>query len=231
MLPWLIDGLVFLGAALMVYNIIGFLRFARSVRSQKAFETKYGILYVPIALLVLFLLGYLFVGLFGKPDLVMGGILFGGSVFVFIMYKLLSDIIRRVLENEHLEAKLMAAEESDRAKTGFLATMSHEMRTPMNVILGLDSIALRNPDLPPETRTQLEKIGQSGQHLLELINNILSMNRIGDGVMELRNDPFSMADLLEQVNAIALTLCDEKGLTWRTEGIGEADGRYLGDDL
>ena len=230
MLSALIYGMVFLGAALMVYNIYGFLRFARSIRTQKAFETKSFILYIPIILLVLFLLGYLAVGIFGKPDVIMAAILFGGSIFVFIMYLLLSGITGRILANEHLEAKLLAAEESDRAKTRFLASISHEMRTPMNVILGLNSAALRSPDLPPDTREKLEKLGQSGKHLLGLINNILNMNHIGGGALEVRHEPFSLAEALEQVDAIAQPLCDEKGLTYRTVLREGALGRYLGDD-
>ena len=231
MLSALIYGMVFLGAALMVYNIYGFLRFARSIRSQKAFETNSFILYIPIILLVMFLLGYLVVGIFGKPDVIMAGILFGGSIFVFIMYLLLSGITGRILANEHLEAKLIAAEESDRAKTRFLASISHEMRTPMNVILGLNSAALRSPDLPPDTREKLEKLGQSGQHLLGLINNILNMNHIGGGALEIQRDPFSLAESLEQVDAIAQPLCDEKGLTYRTVLREGAFGRYLGDAI
>ena len=98
MLPILIDGMVFLGAALMVYNIYGFLRFARNIRRQKAFQSQSFILYIPIILLVLFLLGYLAVGLFGKPDVIMAAILFGGSIFVFIMYLLLNGITRRIID-------------------------------------------------------------------------------------------------------------------------------------
>ncbi len=229
LLPFVIYGMVFLGAALMVYNIYGFLRFARSIRNQKAFQTNSFILYVPIILLVLFLLGYLVVGFFGSPDLIMAGILFGGSIFVFIMYLLLSGITRRILANEQLEAKLLAAEEADRAKSRFLASISHEMRTPMNVILGLDSAALRSGDLAPDTRDKLEKIGQSGQHLLGLINNILNMNHIGGGAMQIAHDPFSLAESLEQLDAMVQALCDEKGLTYRTVLRDGAFDRYLGD--
>ncbi len=116
----------------------------------------------------------------------MAGILFGGSVFVFVMYRLLIGITQQNLEGEQLEARLMAAEESNRAKNSFLASISHEMRTPMNVILGLDSIELQNPNLQPETREHLEKIRQSGKHLLGLINNILDMNRIETGTLAIK---------------------------------------------
>ena len=231
MLPILIDGMVFLGAALMVYNIYGFLRFARNIRSQKAFQSQSFILYIPIILLVLFLLGYLAVGLFGKPDVIMAGILFGGSIFVFIMYLLLNGITRRIIASEQLATKLLVAEESDRAKTRFLASISHEMRTPMNVILGLNGAALRDPALTADTRDKLEKLGQSGRHLMGLINNILSMNHIGGGSLEISHEPFSMADSLAQVDAIAKELCDEKGLTYRAVLRDGAMGWYLGDAI
>lgn len=69
MSPVLINIMVYAGAALMVGNIIGFISFARFIRGQKSWKTNSHILYIPILLLVLFLLGYLAVGIFGQPDL------------------------------------------------------------------------------------------------------------------------------------------------------------------
>ena len=168
-----IFGMIILGSLLMVYNIIGFVRFARRIKSLKNWGGRNEILNIPIALLVLFLIGYLAVGFLGDPDLIVAGILFGGSIFVYVMYRMLSSITDRILENEKIEAKLMAAEEVSRAKSAFLASMSHEMRTPMNVILGLNALALKEPDHPARTRQQLKKIENSCEYLLELINNIL----------------------------------------------------------
>ena len=130
MIRWLILAMVYLGSLLMVYNIYGFVRFARYVKKLDSWKANNKILYLPIVLLVCFLLGYLAVGIFGKPDLIVAGILFGGSIFVFVMYKLLSNITQRIVESERLEAQLRAAEESSRAKSDFLASMSHEVRTP-----------------------------------------------------------------------------------------------------
>jgi len=221
--------MVYLGSALMVYNIFGFVRFARSVRARKLWNGNDRILYIPVILLVIFLLGYLIIGFFGRPDLIVAGILLGGSIFVFVMYWMLSSIMKRILANEETEAKLLAAEEASRAKANFLATMSHEMRTPMNVILGLDELALNNPELSPQTRQQLEKIGQSGRHLLGLINNILEMNNIEANSLELRQEPFRMEDMLDQVNAIVNTVCDEKGLDYHFTLGPDAGGCYAGD--
>lgn len=229
MINWVIDAMIFAGSGLMVYNIYGFIRFERYIKRKKTWNGKNAILYLPILLLLFFLAGYLVIGIFGKPDLMMGGILFGGSVFVFVMYRLLNVIIQKVMESEHLEAELLAAEESSRTKTSFLATISHEMRTPMNVILGMDGLALKNPDLPEQTRDQLEKIGHSARHLSGLINNILDMQETGRSEAALRSDSFSLRDALEQINGVISAMCEEKGLTYETAFAECAARDYRGD--
>ena len=230
-MKWIIYGMILLGSLLMVYNIYGFVRYARNIRRSEKWGEEMRILNVPIFLLVMFLFGYIAVGLFGKPDLIMAAILFGGSIFVFIMYRLIDRITERIMEREHLEARLLASEESSRAKNSFLASISHEMRTPVNVILGLDSIALKNPDLAGSTRDQLIKIGQSGRHLLGLINNMLDLQRIETGELDVRQEPFRLRDLTDQINAIAGTLCEEKGLRYQVTIADGADGWYQGDSL
>lgn len=222
--------MVYLGSALMIYNICGFINFARSLRGQKTWEKHNKILYIPIALLILFFIGYLAVGIFGKPDLIVSGILFGGSIFVFVMYKLMTHITEMISEGELIHARLMAAEESNRAKNDFLASVSHEMRTPMNVIIGLDTVALSEPELSPDTRHRLEKIGESAKYLLGLINNILDLNNDEIHEIEIKNEPFSLSDALRQVNAIVSSLCEEKGLSYTFDYSENFEGIYLGDE-
>ncbi len=231
MVQWLIRGMVFLGSLLMVYNIYGFVRFARYVKKLDSWNANDRILYVPIILLIGFLLGYLAVGLFGKPDMIMAGILFGGSVFVFVIYKLLNGITQRIVEREHLEAELMAAEESNQAKSRFMATMSHEMRTPLNAVIGLNELALKDDSLTPQTRDRLEKVEISAHHLLDMINDILDMNHIESGEMVLKAEAFSPADLLNLVNVLARMMCEEKGVVYRHEVVGELEGACIGDSL
>ena len=215
----------------MVYNICGFVRFSREVRRREVSNKQNGILYFPIVLLVLFFIGYMIVGLFGKPDLVMAGILFGGSIFVYIMYRLLDSITKRIIEQEKLKAELQAAEESTRMKAELLASVSHEMRTPMNIIMGLDRLALKNPNISAETRDQLEKIGRSGEHLIGLINNILDLNSIEKGELAAGEELFTLSDVLCQINAMTATLCEEKGLEYETGVDEDARGRYQGDGM
>ena len=231
MIRWVPYAMVYLGSVLMLYNIWGFLRFSRNTRMRQSWRGDSRVLYLPVLMLILFLLGYLFIAFFGKPDLVIGSVLVGGSLFVFFMYKMLCRIIERIQANEQMEAKLLAAEEANRAKTVFLSSMSHEIRTPMNAIIVLDILALKNPDLPPRARDQLEKIGYSAKHLLGLINDILDMSRIESGRMELKKERFSFRELLSQVNVIVESQCQEKGLHYICRCPGELPDRYYGDDL
>lgn len=222
-------AMVYLGSALMIFNIYSYARFATEIRKEERSDRDPGALIIPTVLLILFLIGYLAVGFFGKPDLIVSGILFGGSIFVFVNYKLLRNITGRIRENEQLRSKLMAAEESSRAKTSFLSSMSHEMRTPMNVILGLDHITLKEPGLTDRVRGNLEKIGATAQHLLDLINDVLDMNRIESGRMVLKEESFSLREMLEQVNAMIRSQCTEKGLNYEPEIIGEPEDALTGD--
>ena len=113
-----------------------------------------------------------------------------------------TDIDREMREamaqSRALREALAAAEEANKAKTAFLSNMSHEIRTPMNAIIGLDNIALNDPETPEKTREYLVKIGASAQHLLTIINDILDMSRIESGRMTLRNEEFSFSRTLEQ---------------------------------
>ncbi len=132
---------------------------------------------------------------------------------------------------KQIEREKIFAEESSRAKTSFLSNMSHEIRTPMNAIIGLDNIALKEPNLPPRTREQLEKIGASAQHLLGLINDILDMSRIESGRMTLKEEEFSIRSILDQINVIINGQCADKGLNYECKIIGKLSDFYIGDDL
>lgn len=225
----LIYIMVFGGAALMIYNIYGFIRFVKRIRLHSAFARKDGIFAAPVALLVMFLLGYLAVGVFGKPDLIVAGILFGGSIFVLIIYILLNTFTQRLLENEKLESRLMAAEEVNRTKTSFFATVSHEMRTPLNAIIGLNGMALRDDTLKPETRERLEKLALSADHLNAMVDNILDLNRIESDSLELQNAEFDLNGVVTQVEVIAQSSCDMKGLSFVPSPHDTLGGRYTGD--
>ena len=132
---------------------------------------------------------------------------------------------------KQIEVEKALAEESSRAKTSFLSNMSHEIRTPMNAIIGLDNIALRDPDLPPKTREHLEKIGASAKHLLGLINDILDMSRIESGRVVLKDEEFSFREFLDQISIIINGQCVDKGLQYKCRIIGTVGDYYFGDDM
>ena len=133
--------------------------------------------------------------------------------------------------NRALAEALVKAEEANAAKTAFLSSMSHEIRTPMNAIIGLDNIALRDPNISPETRDELEKIGSSARHLLTLINDILDMSRIESGRMVLKENVFSFREMVEQINTIIKGQCDDKGLRYFYNEVGKHYEHFIGDDL
>ncbi|MBR1702802.1 MAG: response regulator [Lachnospiraceae bacterium] len=137
----------------------------------------------------------------------------------------------QIAYNERLSVALEAANQANVAKTAFLSSMSHEIRTPMNAIIGLDNIALSDPDLSDRTREHLEKIGGSARHLLGLINDILDMSRIESGRMNLKNEEFSFNTMLEQINTMIHSQCQDRGLTYECSLIGHVDDYYIGDDM
>ena len=146
-----------------------------------------------------------------------------------------SDVDRETREamekNRVLAEALTRAEEANSAKTAFLSSMSHEIRTPMNAIIGLDNIALHDPNISEHTRDELEKIGSSARHLLALINDILDMSRIESGRMELKKEEFDFREMLDQISVIINGQCEDKGLDFICSRVEPLDEYFTGDAL
>ena len=139
---------------------------------------------------------------------------------------------RKAMEqNLALQDALAAAEQASKAKTIFLSNMSHEIRTPMNAIIGLDNIAMNDPEISDKTRGYLEKIDSSAGHLLALINDILDMSRIESGQLVLKNEEFSFPRVLEAINTIFSSQCQHKSLDYQCHINGEVDDTYIGDNM
>ena len=109
----LIGAMIYAGSALMVYNIIRCYQFVMQVRDLKTWKYSRVLFYVPLGLLVSFLIGYLIVGLFGNPDLVMAGILLGGSVFVFVLLSIIFEIVAQLRESDSRSKALYAGMSED----------------------------------------------------------------------------------------------------------------------
>ncbi len=226
----IIYGMIALGSALMVYNIFSYVRYARAIRGRTDWGRELRVLQVPIILLVMFLFGYLAVGLFGKPDVIISGILFGGSIFVFLIFWVLQRITRKIQAIEQLKASLAAAEENSRLKFSLLSGVSHEMRTPMNAVLGLNAMALKDPSLSPAARDSIMKSQASARHLLELIDNVLDINDIGAENAALKSSVFSLPKLMEHINDMISIRCEQKSLSYEHGITGPLEAYYLGDE-
>lgn len=173
--------MIYAGSALMAYNIYRYMCFARDVRKHGNWDQEQRLFNIPICLLIMFFIGYLIVGLFGKLDPVIAGILFFGSVFVFVMLLLIRRTFDRIQENEQLEVRLSAAEEASKAKTFFLSNMSHDIRTPLNAIIGYTTLANGEGVTLEEKSGYIDKIGIAGRQLLDIVNDVLDMSRIESG--------------------------------------------------
>ncbi len=141
------------------------------------------------------------------------------------------EMRRTMAQQQALADALAQAEQASKAKTAFLSSMSHEIRTPMNAIIGLDNIAMNDPETPEKIKGYLEKIGSSADHLLNLINDILDMSRIESGRMTLHHEEFSFRKLLEAINTMFSAQCEEKGLEYQCRISGEVADYYVGDNM
>lgn len=119
------------------------------------------------------------------------------------------------------KAALQTAEAANRAKTEFLSNMSHDIRTPMNAIVGIATLMQAETTDPDKLREHIEKLQGSSQHLLSLINDILDMNKIEAGKSVLHNESMTLAEQIGQVETIIRPQAREKNqsLQIRTEHV------------
>ncbi|MDR7269984.1 signal transduction histidine kinase/CheY-like chemotaxis protein [Pelomonas saccharophila] len=120
------------------------------------------------------------------------------------------------------------AEARSRAKTELLAQVSHEMRTPMNAVLGFSDILARSP-LKPEQAHYVEVLGHAGRQVFALINDLLDNARIESGRLELAAHPFNLVDLVELQLELLRERAQSQGLWLRVFARTEATGWVLGD--
>ena len=122
-----------------------------------------------------------------------------------------------------------AAEAANKAKSVFLANMSHELRTPLNAILGFSSMMRRDPQLTASQSENLHIINRSGEHLLNLINDVLEMAKIEAGRLQLDIAPFDLGSLVQDVTEMMQIRAQEKGLWLQLEQPAEFP-RYIKSD-
>jgi len=136
--------------------------------------------------------------------------------------------VRKQHETELLHAKEQA-EAASRAKSAFLANMSHELRTPLNAVIGYAELLLSSPETPQASLYGLDCIFRSGEHLLELIEEVLDMAKIEAGKVELELEVFNCHELLNDLKNLVALQIKQKGLTFSYQGI-EAIPQFIRTD-
>jgi signal transduction histidine kinase/CheY-like chemotaxis protein len=130
---------------------------------------------------------------------------------VYLLVTVLVEILRRSVRRT--EEALGAAVEASRAKSAFLATMSHEIRTPLNALLGTAELLDRSP-LDGRQRAWVKVFRREGNHLLELVNDLLDIGKIEAGQFDLDPGPVDLGELLEQVQSVFGVRAREAGVTF-----------------
>lgn len=132
-----------------------------------------------------------------------------GKVFVVIG---IIDVTEEKERQQELQQALSMAQSANRAKTTFLNNMSHDIRTPMNAIIGYTGLALSHIDETERVVDYLEKINQASSHLLSLINDVLDMSRIESGKISLEEKRESISEIVSGVRSIVQNDADNKNL-------------------
>ncbi len=136
----------------------------------------------------------------------------------------------REISNQRLAEALHAAQIASSSKTMFLSNMSHDIRTPMNAVLGFTTLLSRDAENPDKVREYTKKIMASGQHLLSLINDILDVSKIESGKVVLNVEEFTLKDLMSSVDAIIRPMAAEKGQKFSLEVTGIKHECLMGDE-
>ncbi|NVK44223.1 MAG: AAA family ATPase [Oceanospirillaceae bacterium] len=139
----------------------------------------------------------------------------------------LNDISERKAK-EQAELAREKAEAASEAKSQFLATMSHEIRTPLNGILGMAQLLMRT-ELSEEQRARVRAIHRSGQSLLSILNDVLDFSKVEAGQLELERRPFSVSEVIAELQPLLDSLAQEKSLQLVTRCDSELPAAVLGD--
>lgn len=136
----------------------------------------------------------------------------------------------REIHNKQLAEALQAAQIASKSKTTFLSNMSHDIRTPMNAVLGFTTLLAKDAENPDKVREYTKKIMASGQHLLSLINDILDVSKIESGKVVLAVEEFTLNDLVSSVDAIIRPMAQAREQKFFVEVTGIKHEHLLGDE-
>ncbi len=136
----------------------------------------------------------------------------------------------RKLYNQQLSEALQAAQIASESKTMFLSNMSHDIRTPMNAVLGFTALLAKDAENPAKVREYTKKITSSGQHLLSLINDILDVSKIESGKVVLNLEKFALNDVISSVDAIIQPMAKAKQQEFHVDVSGIRHEYLIGDE-
>ncbi len=136
----------------------------------------------------------------------------------------------REIYNKQLSDALQAAQIASNSKTMFLSNMSHDIRTPMNAVLGFTTLLDKDAENPAKVREYTRKITASGQHLLGLINDILDVSKIESGKVVLNVELFTLNDLVSSVDAVIRSMANAKAQNFHVEVTDIQHEELLGDE-
>ena len=141
------------------------------------------------------------------------------------------EVLQKTVEHAVLEEKLHKAEAAEKAKTMFLSNMSHDIRTPMNAIIGFTTLAQTNIDNKERVQDYLSKTLSSSNHLLSLINDILDMSRIESGRLNIEEKPVCISDIFRDMRNIIQTQMTSKQLNFFMDTVDVIDENIYCDKL
>lgn len=143
----------------------------------------------------------------------------------------LSDRTQEKRMNQSLLDALELAKSANEAKSNFLANMSHDIRTPMNAIIGFTTLLEHDVENPDKVREYTRKLSVSGRHLMGLINDILDMSKIEAGQTTLQVTDFCITDILEEMQSIILPQTRARQQTFEVTTEGDIPGAVQGDKV
>jgi len=155
----------------------------------------------------------------------------GGRGIVLGFRSVDGEIRREMEQNNLLEAALSQANRASKAKSVFLSNMSHDIRTPMNAIVGFTNLAINHIDQKEQVAEYLKKIMTSGNHLLSLINDVLDMSHIESGKIHLDEKPCSLPDILHGLRNILQADVNAKQLELQIDTVDVLDEDIYCDKL
>ncbi len=136
-------------------------------------------------------------------------------ITVGLLLLLAFNLLIMMYFNRKLKAAVDSADKANRAKTDFLSSMSHDIRTPMNAIVGLSLLTEKNADDPTIVRENLQKMNRASNHLLTLINDILDISKVESGKLNMSPVTFSIAECAENLVTISQPMVKEKNIDFR----------------